>query len=139
MAIDSFKATAYQVGRILRALTSDNDGNLILRDLANPAGVTLTELLERGGGSGIGMTIDITETAWTSSSYVYNSGPTFLGFEYTWQHNLGLSTPHSFSYTIFDINKNMQIQAQQVMPVNVNSTKFIVGTPFDARITITGI
>lgn len=45
MPIDPFKSTAYQVGQIIRALTSDNTGNLIFRDELNPDGVTLSELI----------------------------------------------------------------------------------------------
>jgi hypothetical protein len=45
MAIEPFSATTYTVNRIVNAIASDVSGNLILKDLINPDGVTLTRLI----------------------------------------------------------------------------------------------
>jgi hypothetical protein len=48
-----FKATSYQVGRVVHAISSDSDGNLIFADVPNPNGVTLTQLLNNLLGNSI--------------------------------------------------------------------------------------
>jgi hypothetical protein len=45
MTIESFQTTALQIGKIVRALTSDATGNLIFRDNLNPDGETLSRLI----------------------------------------------------------------------------------------------
>lgn len=45
-ANEPFKSSTYQVGRIPKAFSDDQDGNLIFMDIPNPDGVTLTQLLQ---------------------------------------------------------------------------------------------
>jgi hypothetical protein len=44
--VDRFQATAYDVDRIVRALTADIRGNLIFKDDLNPDGITLSRLVQ---------------------------------------------------------------------------------------------
>lgn len=94
-----------------------------------------------GGSGGAGATMSVTVTAieWIPASYNYGTLSSFLGYQYTLNHNFGLTNPYAFTYTIFDTTNGIQIQAQQVMPNSTNSIKFIVGEPINAQITISGV
>jgi hypothetical protein len=93
---------------------------------------------EGSGGNGLGDSVAIASGDWSATSYVYDGGPTFLGFEYVWTHNLSLTNAYAFSYTLFDTTNGNQVQAQQIEPVSNNQVKIIVASPFDARFTLVG-
>lgn len=71
MAIDPFKSTSYTVARIVNAIASDTQGNLILRDLLNPEGVTLTSLIQ--GLVATNVTFNSTGTFFAGASTVQDA------------------------------------------------------------------
>lgn len=92
------------------------------------------------GGTGVndGYTTTVNNGDWVATSYVIDA-VTYNGYEYTISHNLNLIAPQAITYTIFDIDDNIEIQAQQVFPQTINATKFILGTARNVRITISGL
>lgn len=85
MPVEPFKSTSYQVGRIINAVSSDADGNLIFADEPNPNGVTLTQLLNSLVGTSI--LYDSTDTFFTGVEVVAEA----LGFlnQFAYQKDTG--------------------------------------------------
>jgi hypothetical protein len=101
---------------------------------------TIVHTVGGGGGSGTstGYSTIVLSTDWVATSYTIDS-VTYSGYEYTITHSLNLISPQAITYTIFDTDDNIEIQAQQVFPQSINATKFILGTARNVRITISGL
>lgn len=141
MAIDPFKATQYQVGKILDALSSDSDGNLIFADDLNPAGITLTELIESGGsgsGVGVGYTQDVATSDFTPTSYTFSGEATFLGFEVDILHNFVLSKKTNIVVSVFETGTGRKIEPQEIIAITGNYFKLIMATNDAITVSVQG-
>jgi hypothetical protein len=141
--VGPFQSTAYQVGQILNALSTDSNGNLIFADIPNPNGVTLTELLNiiasnSGVLTGSKYYKDILTTDFVATEYMFPNQPTYLGFEYTIHHNFNLLSRNRYIINITETATGRQIFAQDIVAVDVNTINLIMFDTTPVSVMLTG-
>ncbi len=144
MPVDPYKATSYSVGRILNALTSDADGNLILADVPNGTGITLSEIIA-GLLSSVTTNLNgsvffkqIYAVDFSEVTYTFGDEPEATGQEYIIQHNFGLTHKESFTITIIEIETGRKIEPQEVVVIDGDSIRLIMPDITDIAITVVG-
>lgn len=144
MSVDPFKSTSYQVGRILNAFTSDANGNLILADVPNGAGVTLSQILA-GLVSSVNTNLngsvyykDILSTDFSATSYSFGNEPLSLGFEYVIEHNFQLLHKQAFTVNIIETASGRKIQPQEVVAIDTNTIRLIMTDTTGVSVTVVG-
>ena len=141
MGLDPFKANNYQVGKILNAISSDSEGNLIFSDFPNPNGITLTQLINAILASNKNIVVynhEYTTSNFEEKTYSFPGEGTVTGYEVLIEHELNLTDKYSFNINVVELSSGRKILPQEVIAVDVNSTKLVLTTPTDVKVSFYG-
>lgn len=142
MALEPFKSTKYQVGRITNAITADADGNLILSDVLNPDGINLTQLIN----GLLSVNNSTTKTFYhsyiiddfTVENYTFAGETTFNGYQIQVVHDLNLTNKGTFSLSVIETSTGRTLQPQEIIAVNSTTINVILGSITPVTISVIG-
>lgn len=95
---------------------------------------------EGGGGGGSSKTYigDVTAPQFTPTSYSFDGGATFLGFEYTVSHNTFLTNKNTYTINVVETVSGRKMSPQEIISIDENNVKIVLASPENITVTIIG-
>jgi hypothetical protein len=101
-------------------------------------GTNILALGSSVGASGKTSITNITAPMFSATSYNFSGEATYLGFEVLIAHNLVLSNKNAYNISVVDTVTGRKIEPQEVVSVDINTIKLIMGEAINVTVTIIG-